>query len=417
MSGAPPSTELRSRTWPLPDHSDPLAGFGPDRSSVAWLHEGVSFCTRGVAARILVGTGPGRWGKAAEEVATVLGGIEVDDPLQLPGTGAVAIGALPFLDGQEGELIVPAHVMGRMADGTAWVTEVRPTGGASGDSSPAADVAASLEPTSFVVEADGGRLAWTGAVRRALDSISAGTLSKVVLARRVAVWGDQPFAVPVVVDRRRRAHPSCFTFAINGFVGASPELLVRRRGNRLWCRPMAGTVERGGSKADDDRLTSLLQSSPKERDEHRLVVDDMRMRLEPLCREIRIRGPEVVGLSSVAHLTTTVAGRLHAPVPSVLDLVGRLHPTPAVGGQPRDAALAAIAALEGFDRGLYAGPVGWVDAQGDGEWAVALRCAQLDGRRAVLSAGAGIVAGSDPDAEWAETQAKLEPMLRALVRV
>ena len=118
----------------------------------------------------------------------------------------------------------------------------------------------------------------------------------------------------------------------------------------------------------------------------------------------------------VAHLATPIRGRLAAPAPSALELARRLHPTPAVGGTPRAAALDAIRALEGFDRGRYAGPVGWVDARGDGEWAIALRGAELDGARARLVAGAGIVAGSDPDAEWAETQAKLEPMLRALVR-
>ncbi|MCA1691448.1 MAG: chorismate-binding protein, partial [Actinobacteria bacterium] len=173
----------------------------------------------------------------------------------------------------------------------------------------------------------------------------------------------------------------------------------------------------GGSSADDRRLTSALRSSPKELDEHRFVVEDVRRRLDPLCRSISVNGPQVVGLSSVTHLATSVAGRLRSPPPSALALAGHLHPTPAVGGQPRDVALATIAELEGFDRGLYAGPVGWVDSRGDGDWAVALRCASVDGRRAVLSAGAGIVAGSDPDAEWAETQAKLEPMLRALVRV
>jgi menaquinone-specific isochorismate synthase len=409
-------TPLTSRTTPLPDGTDPLTSLGPD--GVAWLHEDVSFATSGVAARILVGTGPERFAKAAAEVATVLGGIAVDDPLRLPGTGPVAVGALPFLDGQEGELIVPARVVGRAAGGRAWVTEVEPAEPVRRAAGPGAGGrAAALEPSSFVVEADGGRLAWTAAVRRALERIEAGALSKVVLARRVAVWGDQPFAIPAVVDRLRRAHPSCFTFAVTGFLGASPELLLRRRGSRLWSRPMAGSVERGGSRADDKRLTSVLRSSPKERDEHRLVVEDVEARLRPLCRDIAIRGPHVVGLSSVAHLTTTLAGRLHRPVPSALELVGHLHPTPAVGGEPRDVALRTIAQLEGFDRGLYAGPVGWVDARGDGDWAVALRCAQVDGRRAVLSAGAGIVAGSEPDAEWAETQAKLEPMLRALVRV
>ncbi len=386
-----------------------------------WWHEGAGFAASGVAARVRTGTGPDRLAKAAAEVAAVLDGIEGEDPLGLPGTGPIAVGAVPFLDSAEGELIVPALVVGRTEDGRAWVTEVSPAepGGPGGPGGPGAAAAIrGPEPTSFVVESDGGRLAWTGAVGRALARIAAGEFDKVVLARRVAVWGDQPFHLPAVVDRLRRSHPSCFTFACAGFVGASPELLLRRRGRWAWSRPMAGTVERGGSRAEDKRLVSELRASPKERDEHRLVVEDVQARLEAVCAEVFVRGPEPIGLSSVTHLATTVTGRLEgAAPPSALELAGALHPTPAVGGEPREAALRAIAELEGFERGHYAGPVGWVDRRGDGDWAVALRCAALDGRRAVLTAGAGIVAGSDPEAEWTETQAKLEPMLRALVRV
>lgn len=378
----------------------------------AWRHEGAGFTASGMAARVPFGPGPDRFAKAAAEVAALLDDIDGDDPVGLPGTGPIAVGAIPFLDSEEGELIVPARVVGRTEDGEWWMTDVTPA--------EAVDAPAlrGLEPTSFVVESDGGRLAWTGAVGRALERIAAGELDKVVLARRVTVWADQPFPIPVVVERLRRSHPSCFTFASGGFIGASPELLLRRRGRWAWSRPMAGTVERGGSRAEDKRLVSELRASPKERDEHRLVVEDVEARLGAVCAEVFVKGPEPIGLSSVTHLATTVTGRLEgAAPPSALELAGVLHPTPAVGGEPREAALRAIAELEGFDRGFYAGPVGWVDRRGDGDWAVALRCAALDGRRAVLSAGAGIVAGSDPEAEWTETQAKLEPMMRALVRV
>lgn len=376
-----------------------------------WRHEGAGFTAWGAAARVPIGTGAGRLAKAADEVAGLLSSFEVDDEVGLPGTGPVAVGAIPFLDGQEGSLVVPSRIVGRTEDGRSWRTEVWP-----GVPREPAGVGG-LEPTSFVVESDGGRWAWTGAVRRALERIERGELAKVVLARRVAVWGDQPFVLATVLDRLARAHPSCFTFCSGGFVGASPELLVRRRGRWMWSRPMAGTVERGGSRADDRRLVGELRSSVKEADEHRLVVEDVAARLRAACEEVFVKGPEPVALSSVTHLATTVTGRLGPPPVSALGLVAVLHPTPAVAGEPRDAALGTIAELEGFDRGLYAGPVGWVDSRGDGDWAVALRCAVLDGRRAVLLAGAGIVAGSDPEAEWTETQAKLEPMLRALVRV
>jgi isochorismate synthase EntC len=178
---------------------------------------------------------------------------------------------------------------------------------------------------------------------------------------------------------------------------------------------MAGTVQRGATPEEDDALTATLRRSVKEAEEHRLLVEAVVSALAPVCVEPPSAGePDVVRFPTVSHLATRVSGVLRAPAPSALALAGLLHPTPAVGGLPRTGALATIAALEEFSRGLYAGPVGWVDATGDGEWAVALRGAQLDGPRARLSAGAGIVAGSDPDAEWAETEAKLRPMLAAV---
>jgi menaquinone-specific isochorismate synthase len=180
---------------------------------------------------------------------------------------------------------------------------------------------------------------------------------------------------------------------------------------------MAGTVERIEVAEADRRAVAEMEASAKEQAEHRLVVEAVLASLEPVCDEVSASAqPEVARLTTVAHLATTVAGRLRAPAPTALALAARLHPTPAVAGTPLPAALAAIAELEGFDRGSYAGPVGWVDARGDGDWAVAVRCATVDGRRARLVAGAGIVAGSRPDGEWAETSVKLDPMLRALVR-
>ena len=262
---------------------------------------------------------------------------------------------------------------------------------------------------------DPGRAVWTEAVRRILAAIDAGDVRKVVLARRLTVEAGAPFDRRTVLDRLRHSHPSCFTYAAGGFVGASPELLIRRRGDEVASCPMAGTVRRGAGPEEDDALTAGLLRSVKEAEEHRLLVEAVVAALAPVCVGPPAAGaPDVVRFPTVSHLATRVSGVLRRPAPSALALAGLLHPTPAVGGLPRAEALATIAALEGFDRGLYAGPVGWVDAAGDGEWAVALRGAQLEGRRARLVAGAGIVAGSDPDAEWAETEAKLRPMLAAV---
>jgi menaquinone-specific isochorismate synthase len=407
-------SSLVARTQWLPEAADPLAALAP--GGFAWLHDGCGFATAGVAARVAVGRGRDRLARAAAAAAAVLEAVAVDDEVGQPGTGPLVVGAVPFSDGHGGELVVPARVVGRTAEGRGWVTEVVPEG-AEPAAAPPARSRPAPDPRQVVVSADGGRPAFCTAVSMALERIGAGSLQKVVLARQVAVEADIPFTVAEVVDRLRRQHPACFTFAAGGFVGASPELLARRQGLDVCSRPMAGSTRRGGDEVEDDRLVAALSSSSKDLAEHALVVDAVRAALAPVCEEVDAGSPEVVRLPTVSHLASTVRGRLRHPAPSALALAGLLHPTPAVGGLPRQAALDAIAELEDFDRGLYAGPVGWVDRRGEGEWAVALRCARLDGRTAVLAAGAGIVAGSDPEAEWAETQAKLEPMLRALVRV
>ena len=416
---APAGLTLISRTRPLApgEVGDLLHALGP--AGFAWLCDGAGFVTAGVAARLEVAPGPARFARAAAEVAALLGSIETNDHVHLPGTGPIAAGALPFDHRVPGQLVVPALVVGRDATGAGWVTHTGPPG----EILAAADEKGRGGPSADPVGPDGGfevwerpsRWAWTAAVRRALAAIEAGELRKVVLAREVVLEAAAPFDRARILDRLRRSHPSCFTYAAGGFVGASPELLVRRRGVEVFSCPMAGTVPRGGTAEEDERLAAELRASAKEAEEHRLLVDAVLAALAPACAEPPGAAPaEIVRLATVSHLATRVSGRLRSPAPSALALAGLLHPTPAVGGLPRAPALRAITELEDFHRGLYAGPVGWVDAAGEGEWAVALRGAELDGLRARLVAGAGIVAGSDPDAEWAETEAKLRPMLAAV---
>ena len=404
---------LTSRTRALSEAPDLLAAVGPQPDGFAWLHDGAGLVTSGVAARVRVrrGPGPGRLDEAAAEVAVLLAGIESDDPVRVPGSGPLAVGALGFSDEGEVELIVPAVVVGVTRMGQAWITETGPS------SAPLPSAVASPLPSRFVVDGHGLRPRWGVMIDDALARIASGELSKVVLTREVTVEADRPFDVATILTRLRGGHPTCFTFAAGGLVGATPELLVRRRDALVVSRPMAGTAPRGDTLDDDRRLLAKMRSSNKEGREHRVVVDAVRAALEPVCEEVSASAqPEVARLATVAHLATTVAGRLKAPWPSALALAGLLHPTPAVAGSPRPAALAAIAELEDFDRRSYTGPVGWVDSRGDGDWAVALRCAHIDGSVARLYAGAGIVAGSSAGAEWAETQAKLEPMMRALVQ-
>lgn len=382
---------LSSRTRLLPDGADPLAALGP--GGFAWFTDELGLATSGVAARV-----------DATEVDEVLGGIESDDDLALPGTGPIAVGALGF-DGTAG-LVVPSRVVGRLADGRAWVTDIGP-----GDPSAEAWPVATLDGER--VRPD--RQAWRAAVEEALDRIATGGLDKVVLAREITVSADRPFDVAAVVGRLRAGNPRSFTYAAGAFVGASPELLVRRRGQHVVSRPMAGTAARGDSPADDDRLVAAMAASSKEQAEHRLVVGEVRRALDAVCADVVAERPEIVRLPTVAHLATTVRGTLRNGHVSALGVAALLHPTPAVAGVPRRAALQAIAELEHFDRGLYAGPVGWVDPRGDGDWALALRGASLAGHRARLVAGAGIVPGSDPGAEWDETEAKLDAMRSVLL--
>ena len=390
MTTTPLPARLRATTREVAMPDDALDAF--DRHGFAWLHHTTRIVTSGVAARL-----------APDDAAMVLAAVDADDPLSVPGSGPIAVGALPFDPGAAGELVVPARVHG-VRDGRAWITEIGP-----------ADVGAAVTavpPTRFHVAAPRTREHWRAAVEHALAGIEAGEIDKVVLAREVLIEADAAFDAHEIVRSLVASQPGSFVYASEGFVGASPELLVRRTGSIVESRPVAGTTV-----ADSDDALIALAASVKDTREHGFVVDGIVDVLGPRCDELHAdAAPEVAVFGPVAHLATPIRGRLAAPAPTALELARLLHPTPAVGGTPRRAALDAIRALEGFDRGRYAGPVGWVDARGDGEWAIALRGAELDGARARLVAGAGIVAGSDPDAEWAETQAKLEPMLRALVR-
>jgi isochorismate synthase len=263
-------------------------------------------------------------------------------------------------------------------------------------------------------------LAWTSAVESAAARLRAGEAAKVVLAREVLARGDGVVSAAMVARSLRAAYPSCFTYLITGadgtaFAGASPELLVRRLADRAFAQPMAGSVARGATDAEDERLALQLEDSAKDAIEHQLVSDFVVAALRPFARLVSARPPEVVRFTNIQHLATSVTAELMAPPVDVLQLTAALHPTPAVGGWPRDAADVLIDELEAMERGWYAGAVGWIDANGDGEFAVALRCGLLweDGAR--LYAGVGVMPDSDPVRELEETELKFKVLLTALV--
>jgi len=405
-------TALVARTRRLDRDVDPLVVAGAD--GYLFSRNRVGFAGRGAAARA-----------PRAEVPALLAAIEVAvDEVERPGSGPLAFGALPFLPDAPGELVVPELVVGRDADGTRWATTVVEAG------SPEPDVDGLLDalvtraaaprppgPGSFSVRASRPPAAWTDAVTEATARIRAGRLDKVVLAREVVVEADVDLPVDVVLTRLAQGYPDCFLYLVDGFCGATPELLVGRSGDVVRAQPMAGTAPRRGDPAADARLAANLLGSATYRHEHQVTIDAVHDGLLAFSSYVDYEPePSVVALANVQHLATDVEGRLSHPPASILELVDALHPTPAVCGRPRDAALAVIAELEQLDRGPYAGAVGWVDAAGNGQFAVALRGAAIEGRTARVIAGNGLVGTSDPATELIETRAKLQAMLAALVR-
>lgn len=374
-----------------------------------WLAPTVELAGWGCAVR-LTPDGAGRVA-AAGALAGQFAATVSDDP-DLPGP--VAFASLTFDPASAGsELVIPRTVV-RRRDGRAWLTIV--------GERPVADAYLRLPDPPLpprasqrvrYAGASAAEIAWLDAVDRAVRRIRAGGLEKVVLARDRLVYGDEPFDLRALVTRLRERFPDCFTFRVAGLVGASPELLIRRTGDRLRSLVLAGTARRGADDAEDRRLGDDLLASAKDLAEHRPAVTSVRAALEPLTTRLDVEStPHLLRLANVQHLATSVTGTLASPV-HALTLAQRLHPTAAVGGTPRARALEMIAELETIDRGRYAGPVGWVDAAGDGELAIALRCAQIDGARARLFAGAGIVADSLPESELEETRLKLRAMQSA----
>ncbi len=357
----------------------------------------------------------------ADRWREVAAAAHVDDHVEAPGSGLVAFGALPFAahSASPAVLTVPRLTIGHAGDRT-WATWVLPDAGAPDPTEPipvpfGPHWSAAVGPGALTPEG------YQDAVRAGLAAIAAGEVSKVVLAR------DLAGTVPAGSDLRRlvrslaSGYPDTWVYAVHGLIGASPETLVTVAGGTVTARVLAGTVVRG-SDPDTDREAALaLASSVKDLDEHGYAVRSLVDALTPHTSALAAsEQPFTLALPNVWHIATDVEATTTADT-SVLDLIAVLHPTAAVAGTPTDAALAAIARIEPSDRGRYAGPVGWVDAHGDGEWAIALRGAQFDLAGAddtripfTAHAGAGIVAGSDPEAELLETRVKFRPIVDAL---
>jgi isochorismate synthase len=376
----------------------------------------------GVAHTISIEAGPERILRMSRMLADRLVDIRRDVNVPAP----VAVAAIPFGDDMAAEAAIPARAAVRRDAGETWQIDVMPAGLAPLDTprerwtgraipfAPFADMQLRPDP-----EPDD----YAAAVERATKRIRANEFQKVVLARSLIVDAERELDAKQLLWRLRAVDPDCYAFATLPFgappgailVGASPELLVSRHGRDVRATPLAGSAQRFGDASRDRASGDKLFRSEKEREEHRVVVEDVAHVLGAFCDELEHpHEPELLGTANVWHLATPFRGRLHDPGVSVLELVAALHPTPAVCGTPREEAREALAELEPIDRGAYAGPVGWVDANGDGEWAIALRCAEITGKTARLFAGAGIVADSVPEAEVDETERKFRALLDAL---
>lgn len=386
------------------------------RDTTSWVRRGEGLVGWGRAASVTA-HGPDRfavlesWWRAASASAVVR------DEVDLPGTGPVAFGAISYAaDSPSGAtLIVPSVVVGRRGD-QWWVTTTS-TDALPGSADPV--VSEDISAPGDVSFADGSLspAEWAGAVAEAVTRIQRGDLDKVVLARDLDVRTAAPIDVRWLLTRLAESYESTWVFAVDGLVGATPEMLVRREKGLVTSRVLAGTIRRTGDDEHDLALAASLARSSKDLEEHEYAVRSVAEALAPHCSSMNVpEAPFVLHLSNVMHLATDVAGVLTDSTSS-LALAASLHPSAAVCGTPTPLADALISELEHMDRGRYAGPVGWMDATGDGEWGIALRSGAVhpeDDHRMSLYAGCGIVAGSVPEAEVAESDAKLIPMRDAL---
>jgi menaquinone-specific isochorismate synthase len=408
---APLPTGLGVRTR-LVDDPGRLIDLLPDDRSLSWVRGQDGLVGWGEVARFTT-SGPQRFAEADRWWRAFADRLEIDDEVGTAGSGPVAFASFTFADSSPGSvLVVPRVLVGRRG-GRAWVTEFTGGGGPSAMRS-----VTPVRPSGTLRYADGALSAdrYRSAVAEAVRRMRAGELGKAVLAHDLLAIGEEPLDARFLLAGLADRYPTCWSYAVDGLVGATPELLVRRTAGTVQSRVLAGTAWPGEGSTGSGDLAAQLLGSAKDRHEHALAIDSLSDALRPLCAQLDVPAtPSVITLHNVSHLASDVHGKLPTEnAASLLRLAEAVHPTAAVGGTPRGSAVALIAELEGMDRGRYAGPVGWVDGDGDGELGIALRCAQIDGAVARLFAGCGVVAESEPDTEVREAAAKMVAVRDAL---
>ncbi|MHA7277218.1 isochorismate synthase [Arthrobacter sp. HLT1-21] len=436
IAAAPPLTPVRGlRSITIPrgqlDDTTGLLDYVARNDIHTWVRRGDGLVAFGESARFTA-MGPNRFTDAQEWWRTQLLAADAVNPLAVPGSGLVAFGSFAFskTSRHPSRLIVPRVVVG-CRDGHSWLTYITDDEDAevSADAAEAA-LAGYLDETA--VERDpnpADHLApgilseeqWMTAVEQGIEHIRTGELSKLVLARDVVAELGSPVATAQVLRELAVRYSDCWTYSVDGLIGSTPEMLIKVENSTARARVLAGTLDRANAPADDpDYAQRVLAGSEKQLHEHQIAIDSLTQQLEPFTSTMTSHSePFVLELPNVWHLASDVTAQLEpgasGDVPTSLALVGALHPTAAVCGTPTTVAGGLIRELEHLERGPYAGPVGWMDARGNGEWGIALRGAMIESpTRVRMYAGCGIVAGSDAQAELAESWSKFRPMIEAL---
>lgn len=386
----------------------------PDQKIAVWLRERTGMIAIGetISFEIL---GQERFSRAHRWWRDVVKNSKVTDDVKVTGTGAFAFASFGFrAQPTPSILIVPRIVIGK-TDGKNWIT--------TSDGTDPIEALALLKkphlaPTSpGAVEIVGGTLPearWGEIVAELVAKINHGDIDKVVLARDLVVKTENSIDVRYLIENLANAFPDCWTYYVDGLVGATPEMLLRKRGSGIISRVLAGTITQNKDENNNEILQAKLLASDKDQQEHDYAVQSVSAALAVHCTDLVVpKSPTVLQLANVAHLSTEVTAVVADNAPALV-LAGSLHPTAAVCGTPTERARDLIAEVEGMDRGRYAGPVGWIDGNGDGDLGLAIRCAQIDTNSLRLYAGCGVVAGSTPESELAESAAKFKAILNAL---
>ena len=389
----------------------PLLDLLPDSYPVAWVRTGEGLVGWGVHATTTV-SGPHRFTDARNWWLQQLESFAVTNSVHGSGTGPILFASFSFSAADESVLVIPQVIVGKKSD-KSWITWI--------GTSPQPDLnltAPTLTSNSIIWDNnEGADTAWKAGVSTAVGRIQNGALDKVVLARDFTGHSQSDIEPRSILKKLAAEYPSTWSFAVAGLVGATPELLLRLTRKMVTSRVLAGTIRKTGDDERDLALAASLARSSKDLEEHEYAVRSVADALEPFCTSTNVpESPYVLHLANVMHLATDVTGALAEKLAHVdaFTILEQLHPSAAVCGTPYKQASELIDEIEVMSRGRYAGPVGWVDAAGDGELGIALRCGQIEGKSIRIFAGCGIVSGSDPEKELAESEAKFVPMRSAL---